>query len=96
MSSLTDMHGVGVRQALAFGRKKGNDVATVGRFFVMLKLVGDYMTKYGNFGDGANMTGPKTATSGVHLIPPEDPNFKWRVRVDLRAALDVPPNRTTP
>jgi len=28
------------------------------------------------------------------LLPAEEPNFKWRVRVDLRCALDVPiPNQ---
>jgi len=29
------------------------------------------------------------------LLPAEEPNFKWRVRVDLRAALDFPLNRTS-
>jgi hypothetical protein len=23
-------------------------------------------------------------------MPPEEPNFKWRMRIDLRCALDVP------
>ena len=56
---------------------------------------GDYMTKYGAF-EGTNLTAPKKATSGVHMLPPEDPSFKWRVRVDLRAAIDAPLNRTPP
>lgn len=48
------------------------------------------MTKYQFFDGGKNLTGPKKAQSQVHLLPPEDPNFKWRVRVDLRCGLDVP------
>ena len=47
------------------------------------------MTKY-EFFDGKNLTGPKKAQSQVHPLPPEEPNFKWRVRVDLRCALDAP------
>lgn len=51
------------------------------------------MTKY-EFFDGKNLTGPKKAQSQVHLMPAEDPNFKWRVRLHLRCALDAPPNPT--
>jgi len=43
-----------------------------------LKIVGDYMSKFENY-DGANLTGPKKATSSVHLLPAEEPNFKWRI-----------------
>lgn len=49
------------------------------------------MSKFENY-DGANLTGPKKATSSVHLLPAEEPNFKWRIWVDLRAALDFPLN----
>ncbi len=52
------------------------------------------MSKYESL-DGQKLTGPKKATSQVHLLPAEDPNYKWRVRVDLRAALDFPLNRTS-
>lgn len=68
----------------------------VGRFTVALKLVGDYMTRFNGAENGTNLSGPKKAVSGVHLLPPENPNFKWRIRIDLRAALDFPLNRTTP
>jgi len=67
----------------------------VGRFTCILKLVGDYMTKF-EFFDGKNLTGPKKAQSQVHLMPAEEPNFKWRMRVDLRCALDAPMNQTSP
>lgn len=52
------------------------------------------MTKYDHF-DGRTLTGPKKAISQVHLLPAEEPGFKWRIRVDLRCALDAPLNRTT-
>jgi hypothetical protein len=52
------------------------------------------MSKFENL-DGTKLTGPKKATSGVHLLPPEEPNFKWRIRVDFRAAVDFPLNRTS-
>ena len=52
------------------------------------------MAKYDQF-DGRNLTGPKKAISQVHPLPAEEPNFKWRVRVQLRCALDAPLNRTT-
>jgi hypothetical protein len=53
------------------------------------------MTKF-EFFDGKNLTGPKKAVSQVHLLPAEDPNFKWRVRADIRCALDVPSNPNAP
>ena len=83
-----------MRQYLAFGRRRDDKEVNVGRFTVLIKLVGDYMTKYDHF-DGTNLTGPKKALSQVHLLPAEEPNFKWRIRIDLRAALDAPLNRTT-
>ena len=79
---------------MAFGRKKDDSEVTVGRCTVKIKIVGDYMSKFENL-DGTKLTGPKKATSGVHLLPPEEPNFKWRIRVDLRAAVDFPLNRNS-
>jgi hypothetical protein len=91
MPQLNDIYGgVGLRQHLSFARRRdGQQDVVVGRFIATLKMVGDYMTKY-EFFDGKNLTGPKKAQSQVHMMPPEEPNFKWRVRVDLRCALDVP------
>lgn len=37
------------------------------------------MTHYPGL-EGTNLTGPKKASSEVHLLPPEDMNFKWRIR----------------
>lgn len=62
MASLNDVYGVGVRQHLALARKRDDKDVTVGRFTCILKIVGDYMTKY-EFFDGTNLTGPKKALS---------------------------------
>lgn len=53
------------------------------------------MTKY-DFFDGKNLTGPRKAISQVHMIPAEEPGFKWRIRVDLRCTLDAPLNQSAP
>lgn len=53
------------------------------------------MTQYPGL-EGTNLTGPKKSFGEVHLLPPEDSNFKWRIRVDVRAAIDFPLNRVTP
>ena len=59
---MTDVHGLGIRKLLAFGRKKEGAEQTVGWFGVTLKVVGDYMSKYENL-DGQWLNGPKKATS---------------------------------
>lgn len=46
IGQLTDVVGVGVRQNLSFFRNKGGaQEVVVGRFIIILKIVGDYMTK---------------------------------------------------
>lgn len=62
MPSINDIYGIGVRQQLAFARRRDDKEVVVGRFTCSLKLVGDYMTKYEYF-DGKNLTGPKKAQS---------------------------------
>lgn len=85
IGQLTDVFGVGIRQNLSFFRKtKNNEDVVVGHFNVVLKIVGDYMTKNESMFDGRNLTGPRKAQSQVHPLPVEEPQFKWRVRVDLR------------
>ena len=71
--------------------KAGQGPAVVGRATCTLKLVGDYLTKFEGPADGIP-GGPKKATGEMHVLPPEDPNFKWRVRVDVRAAENIPLN----
>jgi len=62
MPSINDIYGIGVRQQLAFARRRDDKEVAVGRFTCSLKIVGDYMTKYEYF-DGKNLTGPKKAQS---------------------------------
>ena len=91
ISQLTDVFGVGVRQSLSFFRSsRGKDEVVVGKFNIVLKIVGDYLSKSEAMFDGQNLTGPRKAKSQVHPLPLEDPNFKWRVRCDLRQAINVP------
>lgn len=39
------------------------------------------------------MTGPRKAKAQVHPLPVEEPDFKWRVRADLKQALNIPQDR---
>jgi len=90
VGQLTDVLGVGIRQNLAFFRLKsgaaagGNKEVVVGKFSVLLKIVADYLSGTQSSFDGKNLTGPRKAKSQVHPLPVEEPNYKWRVRVDLR------------
>ena len=55
---------MGIRQNLSFFRKtKNNEDVVVGHFNVVLKIVGDYMTKNEAMFDGRNLTGPRKAQS---------------------------------
>ena len=64
IGQLTDVYGVGVRQSLSFFRNRGGaQEVVVGRFNVILKVVGDYMTKAEAMFDGKNLTGPRKAQS---------------------------------
>lgn len=86
IGQLTDVYGVGVRQNLSFFRSKDNkhtDIV-VGKFSVLLKIVADYMNATISSFDGKNLTGPRKTNSQIHPLPVEEPNFRWRLRVDLR------------
>jgi hypothetical protein len=64
IGQLTDVFGVGIRQNLSFFRKtKTSDEVVVGHFNVVLKIVGDYMTKNEAMFDGRNLSGPRKAQS---------------------------------
>ena len=65
----------------------------VGKFGVLLKIVADYMSETQTSFDGQNLTGPKKAKSQIHPLPLEHPDFKWRLRCDLRQGLNIPSDR---
>ena len=44
-----------------FRKTRGNDEVVVGHFNVVLKIVGDYMTKNETMFDGRNLSGPRKA-----------------------------------
>ena len=35
---------------------------------------------------------PEISGSAIQYMPIENPNFEWRIRVDLRAGVDMPFN----
>ena len=39
---------------------------------------------------------PEVSSSAIQHMPVEPPNFEWRIRVDLRAAIDMPMNSLQP
>ena len=81
---LTDIRGAGTRQHLKFTRNHEGQVVTVGRFLVTLRLIPQQSVPIETVG---NM-------DIFHPLPAVDPfkEFLWRVRVDFRAANDVPSN----
>jgi hypothetical protein len=83
--ALTDVRGAGVRQHLRFTRQQDGKTVTVGRFLVNLRLVGEEVMP---------SIQEDTNRSYVHPLPVADPqaDFSWRIRVDFRAALEVPLN----
>ena len=86
VGQLTDVLGVGIRQNLAFFRSKDGHTSetVVGKFGVLLKIVADYMSSTQTGFGGRNLTGPRKAKAQVHPLPVEEPDFKWRIRVDLK------------
>ena len=94
LPDLLDVYGVGIRRKLEFRRARNNqppeaDAVVVGRATCTLKLVGDYLTKFEGAADGVP-GGPKRATGELHVLPSERPDFKWRVRCDVRAGENMP------
>jgi hypothetical protein len=66
-----------------FRQREGAAEVVVGKFSVLLKIVADYMSVTQTSFDGKNLTGPRKAKSQIHPLPVEEPNFKWRLRVDI-------------
>lgn len=82
--ALTDVRGAGTRQHLKFTREHEGQIVTVGRFLITLKLVPTQNEPIESQG----------LVDIFHPLPVVNPftEFLWRVRVDFRAAYDVPLN----
>lgn len=73
------------------GEKINSVQPIVGRAFIDLKIVGDYLTKYDSIGDGQKGA-PKKSLGDMHVLPNEIPNFNWRMRCDIVSAENMPLN----
>lgn len=92
---LTDISGTGTRQILKFTRTQNDKQVTVGRFTVLLKLVGEETIPIDEDKDKQWKNLNKSEI--FHPLPMNDPmmDFNWRLRVDVRSAVDMPVNRAT-
>ena len=93
MPQLIDVYGVGVRRKIEFVRRKeGSDQDNVvARGSVSIKLVGDYITKHDSHASRQG-SGPQKALGNQHALPPERPNFAWRIRCNIRHGENMPLN----
>mmetsp|Transcript_34749 Transcript_34749/g.40638 ORF Transcript_34749/g.40638 Transcript_34749/m.40638 type:complete len:858 (-) Transcript_34749:61-2634(-) len=91
--SLTDISGTGVRQMLKFTRMQNDKPVVVGRFIVLLKLVGEETIPIED--DKEKRFKDLNASDIFHPLPQNDPtmDFNWRLRVEVRSAADMPMNR---
>ena len=99
LPNLQDPSSAGVKQSLSFTQLRANKPVRVGVFNVTLLLVPETATgtRYGSF-FGRNYASDieiANANHMVHLMPIEDPQYKWRLRVDLHCVLDAPMNTAT-
>ena len=92
---LTDISGQGVRQKLKFLRKKrDNSHQTVGFFVTQLKLVGEEDVPAERF-DKKRSVGDVLGKSRLAQTNRLKKDFHWRVKVDIRHAVDLSLNRKT-
>ena len=87
--SLTNINGFPVKQRLELVRKYGSDNAVVGRLNVTLKLIAEALVSDDLLDQALN--------DQTHLLPEMDltKEFVWRLRIDVRSAVNLPFNRTT-
>lgn len=87
--SLTNINNVPVKQRIDLVRRQGDSNAVVGRLNITLKLLAEAIVPDDMLEEAMN--------DGTHLLPELDytKNFVWRLRVDVRSAVNLPFNRTT-
>jgi hypothetical protein len=60
-------------------------------------MIQDNQSKYGNsLMQNLDNKRPELSTSAIQYMPLENPNFEWRIRVDVRAGIDMPLNSLNP
>lgn len=60
-------------------------------------LVEDPSSKYGaTLMENLDNKKPEISSSAIQYMALENPNFEWRVRIDLRAGIDMPLNSLKP
>lgn len=88
-SQLTNINDAPIRQRLDLFRKKGDSNVVVGRVNITLKLLAETLIP----DDDLN----RVPNDETHLLPEMDltKEFVWRLRIDVRSAVNLPFNRTT-
>lgn len=103
LPQLMDVYSVGVKRKIEFVRQSSQlasegKAPVVGRGICGLKFVGDYLSKFdlpgkqGTTGEGGPLGPPKRSHGEIHVLPAESLNYKWRLRIDAKAAMDLPVN----
>ena len=99
---LYDPMGQGIKQTLKLTRKSDKGEVTVGRFTVNIKYIGkspqpeESVVVSQIVPDKVEEKNPNMSEI-VRPLPKNDGyQFHWRIRVDIRSAIDVPHNRDTP
>jgi hypothetical protein len=88
-ASLTNINNYPVKQRLDLLRRQGDDNAVVGRLNITLKLLAEAIVPDDHLQEMSNDASP--------LLPELDQSrdFIWRLRSDIRSAVNLPFNRTT-
>jgi hypothetical protein len=69
----------------------------VGRFNVKLQIVNDSERREAEtLLQALKVPEVQDSKHSVQYMPPEIPNFEWRIRIEIRAGLDMPLNSRTP
>jgi hypothetical protein len=103
-SQLYDPNGQGVKQSMKFVRRTGNMEGTVGRFVVNVKYIGEPKKEEVDpslvESKILQEPGPEENDNMKYIVRPLPKSdgylFHWRIRVDLRSAIDLMMNSTEP
>jgi hypothetical protein len=86
---LTNLNNMAIKQKVDVVRRQGDNNAVVGRLNLSLKLLADTIIPDDGFKQVVN--------DHASLLPEFDvtENFKWRLRTEIRSAINLPFNRTS-